>query len=329
MEIKEAILHVLDLEASSLICSQKELAMTDYAVKTYLEGIMKRFNNADFKTGTLDGSNDLFADISNEQLSFVEKSTSVAQKFYDCVVQGEEIPSGDLLYFHGEDETDQYVGIFKLNYRPAYTHFVDYVDDGMLNNIIINKTILPSITQKVEEAVLINVTKQTFDLVEKKYKFDGRKVEYFSSVLLKTEATPTVQDNIKIVKKAVKEIADKYNEEKYVSMSNIQQAVYESIEEEGKISNEKIAEMVFENNISAKAEYIERVERTNFDEDIPINVPKYEKKYSKQKLKLANGIEMIIPVEVYKNKELIEFINNPDGTISVMIKNVDEIINKF
>lgn len=329
MEIREAILHVLDLEASSLICSQQELNLGDYAVKTYLEGVMKKFDNSDFKTGLLDETNELFATISNETISFIEKSEAIAQKFYDCVVQGEEIPSGDLLYFRAEQEFEEYIGIFKLNYKPSYTHFVEYDDDKMLNNIIINKTILPNVTQKVEEGVLINLSQKTFNLVEKKYKFDGRKVNYFSEILLKTEATPTVQENIKIVKKAVKEIADKYNEEKYVSLSNIQQAVYESIESEGKISNERIAEAVFENNISAKAEYIERVERTNFDEDIPVNVPKYEKKYSKQKLKLANGIEMIIPVDVYKNTDLIEFINNPDGTISVMIKNVDEIINKF
>ncbi|PQF44776.1 nucleoid-associated protein, partial [Enterococcus faecium] len=27
--------------------------------------------------------------------------------------------------------------------------------------------------------------------------------------------------------------------------------------------------------------------------------------------------------------DLIEFVNNPDGTISVMIKNVDEVLNRL
>ena len=329
MEIKEAILHVLDLEAGSLIFSQKELALKDHPVDTYLTGVMKKFQTGDHKIGSLDASNELFETIKNEGLSFIEKSEVIAQKFYDCLSLGEEVPNGDLLFFRAEKEFTPYIGMIKLNYKPTYTHYVDYVDEAMINNIIINKTILPTLTQKIEEGVIINLETNTFELIEKKYKFEGRKVNYFSEILLKTEAKPTIQENIKIVKKAVKDVADKYNEEKYVSFSNIQQAVYESIESDGKISNDLIAEAVFENNISAKAEYIERVQQTNFDEDIPVNVPKYEKKYSKQKLKLANGIEMIIPVEVYKNKELIEFINNPDGTISVMIKNVDEIINKF
>jgi hypothetical protein len=36
-----------------------------------------------------------------------------------------------------------------------------------------------------------------------------------------------------------------------------------------------------------------------------------------------------VPTDIFKDKELIEFINNPDGTISVMIKNVEEVVSKF
>ena len=36
-----------------------------------------------------------------------------------------------------------------------------------------------------------------------------------------------------------------------------------------------------------------------------------------------------IPSEIYENKEMVEFINNPDGSISVLIKNIESILNKF
>lgn len=35
-----------------------------------------------------------------------------------------------------------------------------------------------------------------------------------------------------------------------------------------------------------------------------------EKKYGKQKLKLSNGIELIVPIDVYQNPDLFEFINH-------------------
>ncbi len=43
-------------------------------------------------------------------------------------------------------------------------------------------------------------------------------------------------------------------------------------------------------------------------------------KFGKQKLKMDNGIELIVPLDVYRNGDLIEFVNNPDGTVSIMLK---------
>lgn len=329
MEIKQAIIHVLDRESESFVCSQRTLDLNEYATRTYLEGILKKFNNADVKIGQLEGYSDVVSILQSPQFEFVEQSSEIAKLLFEWITQSEDVPGGDFLYFQAEKNEENYIGMVKLNYKPAYTHYVDYVEEQMLNNIIINKTILPALTQRLEEAVVINLTTMAYELVEKKYKFDGQKVNYFSEKFLKVQATPTATENIAIVKKAMKEVAAKYNEEKYVSMSNVQQAVVESLEIDGTISKELIAEKVFEDNFAAKQEYLEKVEQTSFVDSLPVNVPKYEKKYSKQKLKLANGIEMTIPLDVYQNKELIEFINNPDGTISVMIKNVDEIINKF
>ena len=38
---------------------------------------------------------------------------------------------------------------------------------------------------------------------------------------------------------------------------------------------------------------------------------------------------MIIPMDVYQDPNLLEFVNQPDGTISVMIKNVEDILTKL
>lgn len=329
MEIKQAALQILDLESGSLLCTQETLELTAYPVKTYLEAVLKKFNAADLKQGNLSPEDSFIKTALDEEKSFIEKVEVYANIFFNCLSQGQEVLSGDLLCLELEDRGENYLGLFKLNYKPAYTHYVDYEGDKLLNNVIINKTILPATSQKVDEGLLINLNTFEFKLVEKKYLFDDKKTNYLTDLILKTAVKPTVDENIKIVKKAVKEIAAKYNEDTFESIAQVQQAVHESIEAEGVISKEKIAEAVFQNNHSAKADYIEKVDQSRFTEDVPVNAPKYEKKFSKQKLKLTNGIEMFIPVEVYQDKELIEFINNPDGTISVVIKNVDEIVNKF
>lgn len=329
LKITKAILHILDSDSDSLLCGQVELDAQDYAIRTYLESVEKRIEKLDPKVGKLDPASDIVKVLSSSELNFIEQTSEIAQLFFQLTRAIEEAPSGDLLCFEAEKMEEKYFGFVKLNYKPQYTHYVDYVDDKMSNNIILNKAIFPGLTQKLDEFLLISYDDFSFELVEKKYVVDGEKIDYISEKMLQTIPTPTVTENISIMKKAIKKVADKYNEEKFVSMSNVQEAVYESIEAEGVISKELVADKVFEDNYSAKQEYLEIMEQTRFDEKAPVNVPKYEKKYRNQKLKLANGIEMSIPLDVYKNKELIEFINNPDGTISVMIKNVDEIVNKF
>lgn len=330
MEIKKAILHIIDREAGSLICSQAELDLKEYAVKQYLDSIIKRLEKAEYKSGLLNQESEFYHLVKNDELDFIEKTSDVAQMLFDSLAISEDAPSGDLLVFEAAelDGTPKF-GLIKFNYKPSFTHHVTYVEDKMQNNIILNKTIFPSMTQRIEECCLINLESFELEIVEKKYSFEGQKRLFFTERFLQVDPKPTVSENLKIIKKAVKEVANRYNEEEYVSMSQTQQAIFESIEEDGIISKEKIAEAVFDTNESAKQEYFEIIEQTKFSEEIPSNIPKYEKKYSKQKFKLTNGIELSVPTDIFKDKELIEFINNPDGTISVMIKNVENVISKF
>jgi hypothetical protein len=63
-----------------------------------------------------------------------------------------------------------------------------------------------------------------------------------------------------------------------------------------------------------------------------INVPnteRIEKKYRLQRFKLDSGIEISIPMDIYQDKSKVEFINKPDGTMSLIIKDIESIINKF
>ena len=106
-------------------------------------------------------------------------------------------------------------------------------------------------------------------------------------------------------------------------MASVKEAVYDSIEETGTIDNEQIAEQVFKENVSAKLAYQEEVNESKFvDKTPPVRESREisEKKFGKQKLKMDNGIELIVPLDVYRNGDLIEFVNNPDGTVSIMLK---------
>ena len=74
---------------------------------------------------------------------------------------------------------------------------------------------------------------------------------------------------------------------------------------------------------------IEKVEKYKvIDEPIKPSSETTMKKYHKQFLKTDTGIEIKIPMQEYENKDSVEFITNEDGTISVLIKNVEKIVSK-
>ena len=330
MEILKAILHIIDKDSGQLICSQAELDLRDFHVSQYMETVLKRLDKGEYKHGILSADNDIVPFVQEIETNFIKATQDISQKMFDVLAISEDAPSGDVLFLETKDlEENHYLVVIKFNYKPQFTHHVTYVDDVMQNNIILNRTVFPAVTQKIDECFMINLTDLSTKVIEKRYMFEGEKRYYFTERLLQLDPLPTVSEKLNIVKKAVKQVAKRYNEEEYVSMSQAQQAIFESIESDGIIDTQKVADVVFKDNISAKEEYQDIIEKTKFTEDIPENIVKYEKKYSKQKFKLANGIELSIPSDVFNDSNMVEFINNPDGTISVMIKNIEEIISKF
>ena len=78
-----------------------------------------------------------------------------------------------------------------------------------------------------------------------------------------------------------------------------------------------------------KQESVVEIQKAGLSEnDIRISEKLIEKKFRTHRIKTDKGIEINIPLEYTDKLDMIEFINNPDGTISIMIKNVGKIVNR-
>ncbi|WP_312982628.1 nucleoid-associated protein, partial [Leuconostoc falkenbergense] len=119
-------------------------------------------------------------------------------------------------------------------------------------------------------------------------------------------------------------------EPEHEALAITQTVIHDSIEATGEIDTDKIAEKVFTNNISAKQEYTEKVTEKAIPKTVAVpNTTKYEKKYRVQKFKLDSGIELSIPIDIYQDHSKVEFVNNADGTMSLVLKDIASIVNKF
>jgi hypothetical protein len=140
----------------------------------------------------------------------------------------------------------------------------------------------------------------------------------------------STKDNIKQLKRAVVNIADKYDVPEHEALATTQNVIFESAGEDGVIDVANVGEQVFKGNESAKVAYREAIAERELHTAIKVENPeRLEKKYRMQRFKLDSGIEISIPMDVYQDRDKVEFITNDDGSMSLVIKDIESIINKF
>ncbi|MCD1025900.1 nucleoid-associated protein [Enterococcus sp. SMC-9] len=330
--LKKAILHIIDRQSGDPVYSQMELDLTTEYIRDYLTKKIQKLASAQTKTGSLVVGSAFEALASQAQNDFVQVSEQLVARWYDVYSQSEDAPSADVFVVLYELDTKMQLAFLKVNYNDGFTHFVDSSESGLNNQLIINRAILAGKSQKADEGITIDLTDMVYELIEKKYTFSGEKNFYFSTRVIESQPIPSLEENVKVIKKVAEKIGKKFEAASHDVVADVKDAVYEAIEENGQLEVKEVAQKVFKDNITAQMAFEEEVVEKGFVNQAPLlrEVKEItEKKYSKQKLKLSNGIELIVPLDVYRDPNLIEFTNNPDGTISVMIKNVEDVINRL
>ena len=77
-----------------------------------------------------------------------------------------------------------------------------------------------------------------------------------------------------------------------------------------------------------KEAFAEKIREAGMPAEISVENPKVVKSMRSHKLKTDTGIEIKIPTEYLQDNRYVEFINNPDGTISIALKHIGKIVNR-
>ena len=133
------------------------------------------------------------------------------------------------------------------------------------------------------------------------------------------------KSKLSIVTKAVETVQKEGYEEsgRYEAQMKAKHIIQEELEEKGGFVVEEIAEKIFEEKPELKTAFQDKMEKYDMvKEEILPQSEATTRKYQKQHLFTDTGIEIKIPMEQYRNPGSVEFITNPDGTVSVLIKNI-------
>lgn len=327
--LKESIVHILDRETGEPILSSQPLDLSKEYIRDYLEKKIKKASSPQTVLGTLAPESyvgELFT--KRQEWTFVELSQRLTQKWYEAYAESEEAPSCDLFFTRFEKDANEYYAFFKVDFVTGYTHFVDSNEVGFCNELLVHRALLSAATKKAEESFIVQPDELTYELIEKKYLFSGEKKLYFSTQVIESVPNLSFEQNIKVIQKTAAKIGEKFEAPKVELEATIQEALAQTFAENETIELDQIATQVFKENITAQLAFKEEVTEKGVVDQAPMieEVKALStRKFSKQKIKLSNGIELIIPMEMYRDPEYVEFIAQPDGSMIVTLKDVQAI----
>ncbi len=333
INIEKMILHVLDNSVGVPVFSEKEHPFNGDIMEFISTHIEKAFSDIDIRKATFStGENPVKAlsiAIQEDRDNFIEKTIEFAQLLYSIMAENTTIPPCDLICSIFTREGIKYLGFFIFNYKSSYIHYVDESQGNRVNTVIKQRTTLPNENQKIDEFIIINLEDLSILLKEKKYEVNGEKDYYISRYILNLEPILSDKEKIDIVNKVTKKVIKEYYDNDIEKLAEMKNAIVESIEDTSAIDIEHVKSKVFKNNIELHNKYDEEIAKRGLTEKvIPVNENLEKKVQKTQKLITDNGIEIKIPVSYLTESNNVEFINNPDGTISILLKNIKELQGK-
>ena len=323
--IHQAILHVLDTTLDAPVLSGGGMELT--AEKTaYLQNHIEKLLASDEIRQCRPLPDSAFRNELEHNQDFIDLSCRIAGVLFDYMHAHTTIPGADLAVVDFTRDGAPWLGILKLNYKNGYTHYTETVEGAPVNSIIQQRACLPTQSGKVEEGALVNLTDYSMRLLEKKYDIDGHKEFYLSSVVFQyTQAEPEKKKLQAIQEAATQAVKDAYEDEPHADAQVAMLIANQAADNDTQVSVEQVRQQLAEEYPLAAVPFDDYVEKSEVLEEAaaPVTVtPARIRRMESRSIRTANGIEVKIPTELLNSDSELEFLHDPDGSVSLLIKNV-------
>ena len=323
--IHQAILHVLDTTLDAPVLSGGGMELT--AEKTaYLQNHIEKLLASDEIRQCRPLPDSAFRNELEHNQDFIDLSCRIAGVLFDYMHAHTTIPGADLAVVDFTRDGAPWLGILKLNYKNGYTHYTETVEGAPVNSIIQQRACLPTQSGKVEEGALVNLTDYSMRLLEKKYDIDGHKEFYLSSVVFQyTQAEPEKKKLQAIQEAAAQAVKDAYEDEPHADAQVAMLIANQAADNDNQVSVEQVRQQLAEEYPLAAVPFDDYVEKSEVLEEAaaPVTVtPARIRRMESRSIRTANGIEVKIPTELLNSDSDLEFLHDPDGSVSLLIKNV-------
>lgn len=318
-------MHMLDFEHRKIYHSTDFVDMNETSIDYYRKKVEKALNSPSLKELTVGSLHEMMLrceKMIESQEEFIKQAHEMTDKLFALGSVIEEMPNSNVLFVDCYKNGERYVGALKLNYRYIPMSVIDE------NNIrITKKQVLPTMGSPVDEAIIVNVDAKKLFLIEKKYNIDGKLDFYLNAQWIKGEEKLTDKQKISTMKKVVRKMDDIYNVNDGKALPLMKHEIQEKIDTNQPVKPLEIVKKVLEKDGQAQEESEIMMKDLGIGEEDQIESLSLTA-MDKCKLVLDDEIEISLPIEEYLSGDKVEKVKQEDGTYSILLKDVSEVIVK-
>lgn len=323
--LHSAILHVLDTASAEPILADVALNAEEDAARYLSAHLQRAFASEDARDCRLQDDSPLRGVLKTADDDFIGASRRIAQEWFALMQQWPGIPAGDALFALADVDGVPCLAALKLNYKAAWLHISEQAG-GVANRLVRQPSALPGSSGKADEAFFAALDGSICRVIEKKYEIDGRKSAYLCRSLLQAVSGYSPKEKLEVVKAAAVEVNQQFYGSLGMDEPAVAAALIETFCEEKDAAPPtagEICEALYGEVPHAREAFARLLEEKEVDAAEPVTIlPAAVRRMEKQKLRAFSGVEIKVPVEVYRDPSAIEFIQNEDGSTSLLIKNV-------
>lgn len=329
IKINKSILHIFDVSSGVTVYSQDILE--ESAHEFLYPHIEKSFQDGNAKSGQLPLTG-VFASrlqaYNEGDLNFLEMSVALGKQICGLLAKTADLKSTDFVCCDVELDGEPYVVLFLMTNQQVYVHQVFQNGGTTTNQIIQHQAVLPGPTQRISDFVYVHRTQGNLRLSEKARKINEESLYLFQDRIIGCATELSTKESMKNLNKIVTDVASEYGENVVEAVFRAKTYVMDNVDVADVISPTEFGREVFAGSGQMQADFAERVREAELPETIAVPKEAAIKNSKTHRIKTDSGIEIIVPVDFFNNPDVIEFINNPDGTISIAIKNIEKLTNK-
>lgn len=334
MKVNHAILHILDFESAVNVMSQRELDLDTRAVRSFVTSHLRRARTSgDNKRGAFAEDSAFAGELKSfffGERDFIDLSQQIAEFVSGELAKAEKIESTDVFVADFEDDDDvRWFAVMLMNSRMAFMHEVAREGGEVRNDIARHYAILPSPSQKVASFALVRASTMDVYFQDKKRKIAGEDTFLIPDGLLQCETGVSGKEAIDAVTRVVEQVAEEHGVNTAVALAKAKAAVAEAVEEDEELPPWDIVDEAFEDEPVMRDAIKASLQEEHLPERVPVERAQVERAAVRNhKIRTDTGIEISFPAEMVDNPDYIEFVNEPNGLISISLRNIGSFENR-